>query len=77
MLYKEEISLIEKEQKIIDLLNDAEFLAAKEIRMALGVKKTQTNNYLQRLLAKGLIAKIGNGRNVKYMLKEKQHRIQY
>jgi ATP-dependent DNA helicase RecG len=77
VLYKEEISLIEKEQKIIDLLNDAEFLAAKEIRMALGVKKTQTNNYLQRLLAKGLIAKIGNGRNVKYMLKEKQHRIQY
>lgn len=74
VLYKAEISLPEKEQEIIDLLNDEEFLAAREISTALGVKKTQTSKYLGDLLSKGLIIKIGNGRNVKYMLKRKQPR---
>ncbi|MEN6313977.1 MAG: RNA-binding domain-containing protein [Clostridiaceae bacterium] len=74
VLYKAEISLPEKEQEIIDLLNDEEFLAAREISTALGIKKTQTSKYLGDLLSKGLIIKIGNGRNVKYMLKRKQPR---
>lgn len=71
VLYKEEVSLSEREQKIIDLFDDKEFLASKDISEALGLKKTQTSKYLSDLVSKAQLSKIGNGRNVKYMLYRK------
>lgn len=69
VLYKKGITLSEKEQEIVNLLNEKEFLAAKDISVALGIKKTQTSKYLNDLISKGLVNRIGNGRNIKYMLK--------
>lgn len=69
VLYKKEITLSDRENEIINLFKDKEFLAAKDISKALMIKKTQTNKYLSELALKGLLAKIGNSRNVKYTMK--------
>ena len=69
VLYKKGITLLEKEQKIVNMLNEKEFLSAKDISVTLGIKKTQTSKYLNDLISKGLVNRIGNGRNIKYMLK--------
>lgn len=70
VLYKKGIALLEKEQEIVNMLNENEFLATKDISEALGIKKTQTSKYLNDLISKGLVNRIGNGRNIKYMLKD-------
>jgi len=51
------------------LFKDRDILSAKDIGQALGIKKTQTNKYLNDMTSKGLLKKIGNSRSVKYMLK--------
>jgi len=68
VLYKKRIILQEKEKEIVNLLNENEFLAAKDISLALGIKKTQTSKYLNNLITKGMVNRIGSGRNIKYML---------
>lgn len=70
VLYKKGITLLVKEQEIINLLNENEFLSAMDVSTALDIKKTQTNKYLNDLITKGLVNRIGNGRNIKYMLKD-------
>jgi len=69
VLYKKVIALSGREKEIIDLFKDKEFLATKDISEALGIKKTQTNKYLNELASKRQLKKIGNSRNIKYMLK--------
>jgi Predicted transcriptional regulator containing an HTH domain and an uncharacterized domain shared with the mammalian protein Schlafen len=69
VLYKKEIILSDRGKEIIKLFRDKEFLAAKDISKALVIKKTQTNKYLNELVSKGLLMKIGNSRNVKYIMK--------
>ncbi len=69
VLYKKEITLSDREKEVVMLFENKEFLAAKDIGEALAIKKTQTNKYLQELVSKGLLHKVGNSRNIKYMLK--------
>lgn len=69
VLYKKEVIVSGREKEIISLFKEKEFLTSKYISESLGVKKTQTTKYLKYLIEKDLIDKIGNGRNVKYMLK--------
>jgi ATP-dependent DNA helicase RecG len=68
VLYRKEIILSDREKEIINLFKDDEFLAAKDISKALAIKKTQTSKYLNELVSKGLITKIGNSRSVKYII---------
>ncbi len=69
VLYKKGIALSGKEQEIVNLLSEKEFLTSKDISAELGIKKTQTSKYLNGLISKGLVNRIGNSRNIKYMLK--------
>lgn len=69
VLYKREVILSEREKEVIALFKEKDFLAAKDISKALGIKKTQTNKYLQDLVSKGQLHKVGNSRNIKYMVK--------
>lgn len=39
VLYKKGITLLEKEQEIVNMLNEIEFLSAKEVSAALDIKK--------------------------------------
>ncbi len=61
---------MEKEQEIVNMLNEKEFLSAKDISEALGIKKTQTSKYLNDLILKGLVMRISSSRNIRYMLKD-------
>lgn len=70
VLYKNEVILSDREEEILDLLKNKEILTAKEVSETLGIKKTQTSKYLKDLILKKLIDKKGNGRSVKYMLKQ-------
>ncbi len=69
VLYKKEVSYSGRDKEIVELFTDREFLTARDISMALGIKKTQTNMYLNKLVSKGLLQKIGSSRNIKYLRK--------
>lgn len=69
VLFKKEITLSDREKEVVSLFRDKELLGAKDISESLGIKKTQTNKYLKDLVSKGLLDKIGNSRNIKYIFK--------
>ncbi len=57
-----------KEQHIVELLASHESVQRKDVEQALGISQPMAVRYLRQLLDKGVIVKVGNGKNSKYQL---------
>ncbi len=59
----------EKLEKIIEKFRGTEILSRKELQEALGMKKTTSIEMIKFLIKAGILQQVGNGKNIKYMLK--------
>ena len=60
----------EIEKEILRYLRDRGIVTRKELEKYLGVKESTVRKYLRKLRMKGLIARVGEGKNTKYRLVE-------
>lgn len=62
------IDLTPNEKRIIELLKINNSMTRRELEVALNLKKTQTNELLQRLKANRLLVQVGSGRSTVYRI---------
>ena len=60
----------ETERKILEYLRERKVATRKEIEELLGIRESTARKYLECLQKKGLIAKVGKGKNTKYKIIE-------
>ncbi len=60
----------EIEGKILEYLKEKKVARRKEIEKLLGVKESTARRYLENLQKKGLVSKVGKGRETKYVIVE-------
>ena len=60
----------ETERKILKYLRKREIASRKEIEKLLNVKESTARKYLEKLQERGLITKVGKGKNIKYRIVE-------
>ena len=63
--------LTEGEQKVIELFVNEDSIRRKDIEKNLSISQPMAVKYLKNLLEKGVIKKIGNGKNVRYHLRRR------
>lgn len=67
---KSQIFYTEGEQKVLDIFQTKEMIKRIDVEKALSISQPMAVKYLKSLLDKEVIVKIGNGKNVRYRLKQ-------
>jgi len=68
--YREVLELTRREKKVLELFNKQEYVTRKDVEEAIEISQATAIILLREMLGKGLIAKVGGGKQIKYKIVE-------